>query len=994
MTDGSGQCTLAQPFNSVGDFIITATYDGYGYNSSATDAVPQRVFTTPDIQLYHDPSCIVGDPIEFQVALIDSLGNFIIGRTIHLTIEQEGLQVFDTQVLSIDGLVTITWYPSQGGLADITVLHTGNVLFLTNSATSACSVLELVDGTLWISPAQIDLFGSTTLTYNLTTAVPQAGVIIHFEVLAMDLVPVWSADIPTNSSGMASVVYLADDVHGVLVVTAGPEVNEFLLGGDVQDQLIVMTESTVSVTMGPYPPVVNTSIDITFIVADDLGGNISGVSMTVSVYDPYGQQIQLGLWTSSITVQVVDGEAHVDFTPPMVGLYTVSFVSIGSVSVHSFTDSTIHTIYSETELLLIPSTANLQVGETLAVTTQLVNQRGIPMAGRIVTLFLDGPGASAIGPVDLITNATGFVEWSAVIGVEGVWILEASFDGLGVYLPSDSSDIINVKYGTVVQLELLNPDDVVAGLVNASFSILLEDTSGTPMEGFTVSYEAHLDNYGLIASGSLIQSGTDPIILNLTLNHMGNVTFVVSFTGTSHYHSSNAAVEFLVKGTTTLVADIPSEIDRSSTEGFLITIEDEISLPLELDGLTISVVLVGPEGQVDISGRLEWNDTSLYLYVTALPIGHYTFTVTVQSSAQRLGCGVDIEFSITSTTAIIVDESGLSGRISETHTLVFFLNDSLSECIIGADVWISIYDSLNREIYGHPLSTRTLLSSSALGTAVTWTPTLTGMYQVVIEFEGDEFYNQSIIEVTVLVRHPSSVALEATTQTEFGEIIPITVTLTGAIGGLSSQTVTMFVYTDGLVQMEETLVTGGRGVLTYNLVGLLAGVHIVQVIFNGSSTQAPCAGEIEVEVVPVIVVTINNDERLVVGHENILSISVSILGTRSDWIGSLNAFLLNPSNHEIDSWTFEIDPYSVLDIGFTPIIEGVYTLNVTVTGLPVTVERTYPLSIAVVRESLHIELDAGNTSLLGGFSIIAIVGVIMRKKMKGAIGSMAMEWTG
>jgi len=994
LTDATGHCTIAQPFNSVGDFIISATYDGYGYNSSANDSVPQRVFTTPDIELLHDPSCIVGESIEFHVALIDSLGNFIIGRTIYLTITQNGGQVFETQVLSIDGLVTITWFPSQGGLASITVLHTGNVLFLTNSTTSTCSVLELVDGTLWISPVKIDLFGSTILTYNLTTAVPQIGVMIHFEVLGMDLVPVWSANVPTNSSGMASVIYLADDTHGVLIVTAAPVVDEFLLGGDVQGQLIVMTYSSVSVAMVPFPPVVNSSVDITFTVTDDLDGNVSGISMTVSVYDPYGQQVQLGQWTSSITVQVVDGVAHVVFTPRMVGLYTVSFVSSGSVSVHGFSGSTIHTIYSQTSLVLIPSTINLQVGDTLDVIARLVDQRSIPMVGRTVTLFLDGPSTSSLGPVNLITNATGYVKWSVIIGVEGVWILEASFDGVGVYLPSEASQVINVKYGTVVQLELLNSNDIVAGISDASFSILLEDTGGTPLEGFTIIYEAHLENYGLIASGSMIQSGSDPIILNLPMDFMGTVTFVASFAGTSHYHASNAAVEFLVKGTSTVVSGIPSESDRSSTVGYVITIEDELSLPLPLDELTLVLNLIGPDGQVDLAGRLDWFDASLRLFITSLPVGHYTLSIAVQPTAQRLGCSVDLVFSVTSTTTIIADEVGLSGYISESHTLVFFLNDSISECIVGADVWVSVYDPHNREIYGHPLSTRTLLSSAALGTEVTWIPTLTGEYRIIIVFEGDEFYNQSMIEVKVLVRNPSSLALEATQQTEFGEIIPLTITLSGAIGGLSGQTVILSVYSDGLLQMEETLTTGGRGVLTHNIIGLLAGTHIVKVVFNGSSTQAPCIGEIEVEVTPVVVVTINNDESLFVGYENTLSISVSILGTRSDWIGSLFICLISPSGEENKSWNFEIDSYSVLDIDFTPIIEGEYSLNVTVAGLPISIERTYPLSIAVVRESLHIELDAGNTSLLGGFSIIAVVGVIMRKKMKGIIGSMAEEWTG
>ncbi|MHA1662986.1 MAG: prenyltransferase/squalene oxidase repeat-containing protein [Candidatus Thorarchaeota archaeon] len=994
LTDGSGQCTLAQSFNFVGNFIISGTYTGSGHNSSASDSVPQIVFTTPNVELFHDPSCIVGNPIEFQVALIDSLGDFIIGRTIHLSIEQDGVQVFDTQVPSIDGILTITWYPTQGGLADITILHVGDSLFLTNSTTSTCSVLELVDGELWISPAQVNLFGSTTLTYNLTTAIPLAGVTIHFEVLAMDLVPLWTADVMTNSSGMASVVYVADDAHGVLIVNVGPEVDEFLVGGDVQDQLVVMTGCSVSVSMVPNPPAVDTSNNITFNVIDDLGGLVDGISLTVTVYNPYGQQVKLGLWTNSITVPVHEGVAVVEFTPEMVGLYNVDFTSGGSVSVHGFSDSSIHTIYSGTELSIILSSNDIQVGETLDISTQLLDHDGAPMVGRNVTLFLDGPGASSMGPMELITNATGFVDWSADIAEEGVWTLEASFEGLGVYLPSSSYEVANVKYGTVVQLDLLNPDDVVASMSDALFSILLEDTGGTPLEGFTIHYQAHLESFGLIAEGNLIQSGTDSMILNLTMDRMGSVTFIVSFSGTSHYHASNAAIELLVKGTSTVVSDIPSSIDRSSLDGLQIHVDDEVSLPLVLDELEITLTLQGPSGLVNLTSRLQWNETSVELFITSLPVGQYTLSVIVPSSVERVGCIVDVDFAITSITTIVVEEDGLTGIYSEPQTLVFFLNDSLMESVVGADVWVSIYDSLNREIYGHPLSIRTLLTSSEIGTAVTWIPSLTGEYRVLIDFEGDEFYNQSSIEIVVLVRHPSSLTLDSTLQSEFGEIVPLTVTLTGAIGGLSGETITLRVYTDGMFQMEETLVTGRRGVITHNLAGLLAGTHTVRIIFEGSTSQAPCNEDIVIEVTPVVVIAINNDASLYVGRENTLSVSVSILGTSGNWVGSLNAILLSPTNEELVTRTIEIDPYSVLEMDFLPLVEGTYSLNVTVVGLPVAVEHTYPLAIAVVRESLQIELDAWNTSLLGGFGIVSVIGVIMRKKMKGVVESMAEEWTG
>jgi len=211
---------------------------------------------------------------------------------------------------------------------------------------------------------------------------------------------------------------------------------------------------------------------------------------------------------------------------------------------------------------------------------------------------------------------------------------------------------------------------------------------------------------------------------------------------------------------------------------------------------------------------------------------------------------------------------------------------------------------------------------------------------------------------------------------------------------LSSENVTLTVFTDGVVQFEETLVTGARGVITHNLVGLLAGTHTITLTFAGSESQASCSSEFVIDVIPLLVIAINNEGSLFVGRENILSISVSVLGTNGDWIGSLDAVLFSPTNVEIGNWNFEIDSYSILDIDFLPSVEGTYSINVTVLGLPVAIERTYPLAIAVIRESLQIEFDAGNTSLLGGFGIISVIGIIMRKKMKGVVGSMPSEWTG
>jgi len=993
ITDSAGQCIIAQTFLYVGDFVIRASYAGYGLNASAIGAVPQRVFVTPSIHVVHDPSCITGDAMEIQVNLTDALGYFIVGRTIELSIVQDGLTVFEVQIMSIAGPSTITWYATQGGLATITIMHFGNIYFLTTSTVSSASVLELVSGSLLVSPTQIDLFGSTTLVYTMESTFPRPGVTIHFEVLGMDLVPVWTADVLTNSSGMAYVAYTAMETYGVLHVNAGPLAEEFLIGGDVQEELVVKTFCHITVALLPAPASVNTLTNITIRVIDDLGGFVDGPTVSVTLYNPYGEVVKLGAWTSSVTGPIEEGLTFVEFIPSMVGLYTVVLTSSGSVSVHSFTSTTQHTVYSVTQIELILSSNELEVGQTLDMVALLLDHHNMPLVGRNIALYLDGPGSSAFGPLELITNATGQVSWSVTINDEGFWTLDASFSGLGVYLPAYADEDINVRYGTVISLSLETIGDIVAGLTSASFSILLTDTGGTPLEGFTVHYEVHHETLGLVIQGSLIQTDTESIILTLMFERMGNYTLIVSFSGTSHYHASNAGQQFTVLGTTETVTVIPERIDRSSENGIQIVIEDEVSSPILLSELDITITLQGPVGIVDITSRLLWNDSMVTLYTQGLSVGHYILNIVVLSTDMRLGNTSQFDITLVSITSLITTNENLPGFISEQHSLLFLLTDSLSEAINGASIWVSLYDPLGREIYGHPLSTRTLLYSSPNGTEVSWTPILVGEYRVVFVFEGDEFLNATSLELIVYVLHESMITLDGPLQSEYGEIVPLSITLEGAFGGISGATVTLMVLKDDAIEQEISLFTGSRGIVNTNLAELLAGTHVVVVTFTGSTNQASCSANITIEITPVVVIALDTGGTLYVNHNCSVDLSVSVLGPSPTWNGTLKAVLYSPTGSRLGTWSFEIDPYTILHIDFLPLNEGRYSLNITIAGLPVAIEQTYPMTIVIVRESLSLQIDASTTPLFGGIGILSVVGLIMRKKMKSILSGMPGEWS-
>ncbi len=992
LTDEFGLCTLAQEFTKVGDFVINVTYFGFGLNDSATDTVTQRVFVTPNIEVIHDPSIIVGNIFNIQVGYIDALGAYISGRTISVTIEQNGITVFDIQVQSDSGLVSIDWIPTEGGLATVTIVHMGDIYYLTNSSISTASVLEHVMGQLWMTPSEVDLFDSVTFVYNLTSGL-RIGITIHFEVLGMDLVPVWTTDIITNSSGMASVVYAAIHCHGVLRVNAGPTPDQFLIGGDVQEQLIVMTDCLITSSLIPNPPSVDEPTNITIHIEDELGVVIDGLTVTVSLFDPYGKQVKLGYFTMSISVVVIEGQAIVEFTPNMVGLYMLVISSSGSTSIHSFSNSYYHTVYSRTQLQTAVSTHELEVGDTLDVVARLTDHNGNPVVGRNLTLTIDGPGAGFIGPLELVTDSMGYIVWSSTIDDEGLWVLYISFPGLGVYLPVETSDEINVRYGTVVQMDLLNTGNIVAGISPASFSLLLLDTGGTPLEGFTIHYEVYHEILGLVFEGDIIQSGTEPMILNITFEVMGNYTIIASFSGTTHYHASNAALQLWVLGTIEVSAEIPTSTDRSSETSTPISFNDEAGAPIPLSEIAITIELLNSQGPINLTNYFTWNTLSIDFTTIGLPVGLYILNISVASSAIRIGCISIIIFSMTSMTQLEITQENLSGIISEQHSFTLNLRDSLSEFIGDSIVWVSVYNPTGREVYGSPLTDRTPLIVPVSGCEVSWMPALVGDYRIFLEFEGDEYLNATSREFVILVRFSSSLSMEMPELMKFGEVVPVVATLYGALGTISGATLTLTIVTDGIEGLIETYTTDNRGLISINLVGLLSGLHTIRLSFNGSSSQAPCESELQVVITPLVVLSIEPISDMFVGHYCSVNLSVSILGTYSNWTGTLNAWLFDPDGGEISHWSFEISVRSVEIIGFNAQKIGTHFLNMTLSGLPVIVSQDYPMIVVVVDEVLQLELDAGSAPLLGGVGVIAVIGFILRKKVRGVVESLPSDWT-
>jgi len=228
---------------------------------------------------------------------------------------------------------------------------------------------------------------------------------------------------------------------------------------------------------------------------------------------------------------------------------------------------------------------------------------------------------------------------------------------------------------------------------------------------------------------------------------------------------------------------------------------------------------------------------------------------------------------------------------------------------------------------------------------------------------------------------------------QFGDVIPISISLNGVLGKISGATIILTISQGGFLEREEPLTTDSHGVVSFNLVGLLSGTHTVTVSFLGSVTQAPSSVEMSLMVTPVVVLNIEPTSNLYIGYYCTVNLSVTVLGTAPDWNGTLDAWLFDPTGEEVGQWTLGIGVFSILSIGFNARMEGTHMFNTTISGLPVVINQDYPMRLTVVNESLQLQLDAGTTTILGGFGILAVVGVVLRKKMRGVVGLLPGEWS-
>ncbi|MHA1909307.1 MAG: hypothetical protein ACW98Y_18565, partial [Candidatus Thorarchaeota archaeon] len=903
---------------------------------------------------------------------------------LHLIITMNGSTVFETVTPSVSGLHSIQWTPSQRGIAIIVLNYDGDSYILANSVQSSLSAIEQVNAVLFIVPSSIDLGNSTEFTYELQDTADVEGVDIQFEVLDVNLVPIWSSIVTTNSTGHAVISFSAIDVIGVLTVQAAP-VDPQLVGGNVQGQVIVMTSCTATSTLSPAPASIGGSLNISVECRDDLGGMIDGLSVRISLFY-MGQPIRLGLFTDWITLTTINGIAWVEFTPEYAGSYQVVVDSSGSAGVHSFYLEDYHIVHNPTSLEFVTLLTDIEVGEDLHVVALLTNYFGDPLVGRTVTLTVD----TLAGPIDLVTNDTGHVDWYAQLNHEGLWEVSAQFDGVGVYLPSSQLSSVDVRYGTRIYVSRTDNSTIIAGTTSLSVAVLLEDSGGSPLEGRTVEYQVYHDDQGLLYEGSFIQIGQTAEIIDISLDRYGNHTILFLYTGTVHYHPSSTALSIFVVGTSELLVSDTPEVNRAVDNNITIMLFDELGLILDPSAIQLDLALDGTS--LDIANRVIVNATKIDILLKGLQVGQYTLNASLVTTSSRIGSTISLSFNVTAQSTLSITDSELSGLVGQSHSVTLYVSDSLSDAIEDAFIYISVFDPDGAEIFGSLLTTRSLVVTSLGYAEIDWTPSKTGNYTLLIEYEGTDYIGNSTLTIIVLARYETHMDVSLPELLVFPNSGRLMVTLSGGVGKVSDAELVVQLLIDESVVQEIVLMTDVRGLAQTDLIAPYAGNYSVSIVYVGSDRYMDTMHIAQLIVEPVADLEFNFSQPLYVGVNGSILIELDIQGVSPDWTGLLHLSATNPDGSIVGSGVVDVNWNSTVEAHIFPNLEGEYTIYVEISELPIIGQLNFSAEFYVTVIPFSSQMDVSTVPILSGGAVLGVIGLILRKRLGGALDSLSVEW--
>ncbi|MFW9921117.1 MAG: hypothetical protein ACFFED_16060, partial [Candidatus Thorarchaeota archaeon] len=316
----------------------------------------------------------------------------------------------------------------------------------------------------------------------------------------------------------------------------------------------------------------------------------------------------------------------------------------------------------------------------------------------------------------------------------------------------------------------------------------------------------------------------------------------------------------------------------------------------------------------------------------------------------------------------------------------------MSILISDAKIFVSIYNPDGQEIYGSILSTRTLVVTGGGCAEIEWTPTKTGNYTILIEFESTNYIDGTSLTLIIEMRYETHMDVTMPESLIFPDHGRLMVTLSGGIGKVTGAEIFIHIQVDGNSIEELTLSTDVRGLVQTDIYPTLAGNMTIVIEYRGSGVYAACIHTVSVLVQPLAELTISTSPNFYSGMNGSITVDVDIQGLDDEWIGTLNIQVYDYLNNLLRNYTTYTSATDQIQIQFWSTSIGFYTVVAEISQVPVLGSVNATATFAISDLPLSIPMDGSSTTVMSSGILLGIIGFALRRRLGGALENVSVEW--
>jgi 5-hydroxyisourate hydrolase-like protein (transthyretin family) len=876
-TDSNGNYSFSNSESVAGPYYYRTTYAGYStdYYANATSngvkvTVTAQTTSNTKLTAVATPTSVPYNAAQFTISGALENATPIVGITgATVTLENANTSaVINTTTTGANGNYAFSQSESAVGTYYFQTTYAGNASY--NSTTSnvvnvtVTPIATSLNATANVSTTKIN----TPFTINGTlsenpSGAPIAGQTITLQVSTNTLTGTlqgiedgtWTnvTTTTTNSSGFYQ-FNLSEPVAGhywYRTAYDGNAIDSNAIGvvvGGVQ----VGTQTSLTAAANVTSTVVNAPFTISGKLSNATSGN--GIyNQTITL-----QQNESGTWTT-VANTATDTNGNYSFSPsePAPGIYQFQTTYAGNGEFSNATSAVVSVNVSTTQLSIAvaPNTTEINTNFTINGTLSNATSVGIPNA--TIQLQSSTDNATFTNVTTNVTNASGFYTFNQSEPTLNIYYFRTTYAG-NATLGNATSTVVSVLVNTVgtTQLTANATPGIVPVNVNFTISGTLNDTSGTPISGATIT---------------LKNNSTSTVIATTTTDSNGNYSFSHNESALGTYGYKTAYAGYLgISGTTSNEVNVTvTNVTTQLTAAANVTL---VNGPFTISGTlsTTNGTTPGPIANATIIFKTSPGGATIATTTTNAS-GNYAFN----KSESTIGtyhylttyAGNTTDYYASATSPVVTVQVGPPTTLTATANVTttgintpFTINGTLSVSSVGLSGQII---TLQKNVSGtwQNVAGKTNTTTSTGTYRISTSEPTAGAYQYRTTYAGTPSILPATSNVVNVTVGPQTTRLSAVaTPTTINASVPFTIngTLNDTSGPISGATIQLQKNVSGTWQnvAGKTNTTTSTGAYRISTSEPTAGAYQYRTIYAGNVTYTNATSNVvSVNVQPIITPT-------------------------------------------------------------------------------------------------------------------------------------------